>query len=257
MTSDSKSIKGYGLAEDENSQFRDEMEDGHLCYDELGKDKNIALVCVFDGHGGKEVVNYLEENFLKVFEKNLENDSFLLMENVLESTFAEIDGGMKHIEKGGATAAVVVIVYEDTEKYVYSANCGDARTVLVKKSGTGVRLSMDHKASLETERERIKNAGGFVSWGRVNGTLEVSRAFGDLYLKNLVVSTPYITKTRLTADDAGVVLACDGLWDVVDDDEAAACVAKIHNAADAAAALKDLALAKHTTDNITVIVIEP
>lgn len=254
-----KLVKGVGCAEDNNSRYRESMEDKHLFADEVGKKKkNMTLACVFDGHGGIQTATYLETNFQKVFESNVENivEKGGSMENALKSTFSEIDNQMKSIQYDGATAAVVVIVKEATARYVYSANCGDARAVLVKKNGTGVRLSYDHKVGLPEEIDRITNAGGFIAMGRVNAILAVSRAFGDHGVKNLVISEPFISKTLLTADDVYVIVACDGVWDVVQDNQAAECVLKKSKAQDAANALKDLSMTSGTTDNVTVLVVQ-
>lgn len=67
------------------------------------------------------------------------------------------------------------------DKY-YVANIGDSRAVL-NRGGTAVALSTDHKPELPGEHNRIQKAGGFVSEGRVNGTLSLSRSFGDFEYK--------------------------------------------------------------------------
>ncbi len=82
---------------------------------------------------------------------------------------------------------------------------------------------MDHKPNRQDERTRIENAGGVVVWAgtwRVGGVLAVSRAFGDRLLKRYVVATPDITETTVGPEDQLVVLASDGLWDVVSNDDA-------------------------------------
>lgn len=84
-------------------------------------------------------------------------------------------------------------------------------------------LSVDHKPNRQDERTRIENAGGVVVWAgtwRVGGVLAVSRAFGDRLLKRYVVATPDITEETVGPDDQLVVLASDGLWDVVSNDDA-------------------------------------
>lgn len=84
-------------------------------------------------------------------------------------------------------------------------------------------LSVDHKPNCDDERKRIENAGGVVVWAgtwRVGGVLAVSRAFGDRLLKKYVVATPYTQYEQLTSDDEVAILASDGLWDVISNQNA-------------------------------------
>ena len=81
-----------------------------------------------------------------------------------------------------------------------------------------VPLSIDHKPNTREERTRIEDAGGVVVWAgtwRVGGVLAVSRAFGDRPLKRYVIPTPDIRDEQLQPEDEALILASDGLWDVV------------------------------------------
>ena len=72
-----------------------------------------------------------------------------------------------------------------TNNKIYDANAGDSRAIIYKSDGSIISLSVDHKPDLEAEKKRITNAGGYVSEGRVNDNLNLSRAIGDLeYKKN-------------------------------------------------------------------------
>lgn len=72
-----------------------------------------------------------------------------------------------------------------TQNKFYVANAGDARCILLKKTGEIEPLSKDHKPDLEEEKARINKAGGYVNEGRINDNLNLSRAIGDLeYKKN-------------------------------------------------------------------------
>uniref|UniRef100_A0A6N2K5H9 protein-serine/threonine phosphatase n=1 Tax=Salix viminalis TaxID=40686 RepID=A0A6N2K5H9_SALVM len=117
----------------------------------------------------------------------------------------------------GSTACVAII----QNNQLVVANAGDSRCVLSRK-GQAYDMSKDHKPDLEIERERILNAGGFIVVGRVNGTLNLSRAIGDAELKQnkklpaeqqIVTSNPDIRTVELCDDDEFLVLACDGIWD--------------------------------------------
>jgi serine/threonine protein phosphatase PrpC len=114
------------------------------------------------------------------------------------------------------------------DKYVIIANCGDSRGV-VCVSGKPALATQDHKPSNEPEKERIQNAGGSVMIQRVNGSLAVSRALGDFEYKNvdgkgpteqLVSPEPeFYIKERDGTRDEFLVLACDGVWDVMSNEE--------------------------------------
>lgn len=79
-------------------------------------------------------------------------------------------------------------------------------------------MSIDHKPNTREERTRIEDAGGVVVWAgtwRVGGVLAVSRAFGDRPLKRYVIPTPDIREEVLSEADECLILASDGLWDVI------------------------------------------
>ncbi|KAJ8773934.1 hypothetical protein K2173_009365 [Erythroxylum novogranatense] len=117
----------------------------------------------------------------------------------------------------GSTACVAMI----RDKQLIVANAGDSRCVISRK-GQAYNLSKDHKPELEVERERILRAGGFIQVGRVNGSLNLARAIGDMEFKQnktlpaekqIVTANPDVTTVELCDDDEFLVLACDGIWD--------------------------------------------
>ena len=90
---------------------------------------------------------------------------------------------------------------------------------------------------------------------RVGGILAVSRAFGDRLLKRYVVSDPEIQEATIGPEDEFLVLASDGLWDVVKDQDAVSLVEKQLDAEEAAKCLTEEALKRGSGDNITCIVV--
>ncbi|KAG5563009.1 hypothetical protein RHGRI_005677 [Rhododendron griersonianum] len=117
----------------------------------------------------------------------------------------------------GCTACVAIV----RNNQLLVANAGDSRCVISRK-GQAYNLSRDHKPDLEAERERILKAGGFIHAGRVNGSLNLSRAIGDMEFKQnkflpaekqIVTANPDINTVELCGDDDFMVLACDGIWD--------------------------------------------
>ncbi|XP_020099889.1 probable protein phosphatase 2C 11 [Ananas comosus] len=117
----------------------------------------------------------------------------------------------------GSTACVAII----RNNQLVVANAGDSRCVISRK-GQAYDLSKDHKPEHEVERERIVKAGGFIYAGRVNGSLNLARAIGDMEFKQnkflpaekqIVTAKPDITIVDLCEDDDFIVIACDGIWD--------------------------------------------
>jgi len=156
--------------------------------------------------------------------------------------------------KGTAEGATVVIPPSTARRVLYCANAGDARGVLCR-NGIAVRLTYDHKGSDKQEAKRIIDAGGFVMSGRVNGVLAVTRSLGDASMKEFVVGSPYTTETELCDQDEFLILACDGLWDVTDDQAAVDLIQHVDDAQVASEMLLKHAVANHTSDNVTVLVV--
>ncbi|KAE8880352.1 hypothetical protein PF005_g16338 [Phytophthora fragariae] len=193
--------------------------------------------------------------------------------------------------QAGSTATTVLVA----GKFMFVSNVGDSRTVL-SRGGKAERLSNDHKPSRPDEAQRIRDTGGFVIHGRIMGELAVSRAFGDVPFKTfdlpelakeeedsgkprsdydsqelpvnpndilkgpLVIPTPEITITELTDDCEFVMLASDGLYDVLKDQEAVDFMRqKIVQLKDVQRAVE--AIVEHaifhqrSTDNVTCVVV--
>ncbi|KAG5652868.1 hypothetical protein H0H81_003298 [Sphagnurus paluster] len=156
--------------------------------------------------------------------------------------------------KDFAVGTTMVVPPVTSRRVLYTANAGDARAVLCR-AGKAVRLTYDHKGSDKQEAKRITDAGGFVMSGRVNGVLAVTRSLGDSSMKEFVVGAPYTTETELCEEDEFLVLACDGLWDVANDQVAIDLVREMPDAQAASTKLLKYALSQHTTDNVTVVVV--
>ena len=131
--------------------------------------------------------------------------------------------GSNEVSDPGCTANVCLI----TKQFIYCANAGDSRSYLYSNKKP-IELSFDHKPENEAERIRITNAGGFISMGRVNGNLNLSRAIGDIdYKKNnsqkpheqLISAMPDVTKTPIKPEHNFIVMGCDGVWEIQSIDE--------------------------------------
>ncbi|KAI3817518.1 hypothetical protein L1987_11310 [Smallanthus sonchifolius] len=176
---------------------------------------------VFDGHGGSKAAEFvsknLHSNLFDLLEKCSENTT---TEEVVKSAFMKTDDEfLKQGLESGACCVTALI----KEKELFVSNLGDCRAVISKK-GKAESLTKDHKASCDDERKRIQDKGGYVevhrgTW-RVHGVLAVSRSIGDAHLKDWVLGEPETKILPLTDDLEYLVLASDGLWDEVGNQEA-------------------------------------
>ena len=121
----------------------------------------------------------------------------------------------------GSTGTIVYIEksVETNKRFLFCANVGDSRCVLVNKKGV-YRLSYDDRVKDPKENERINKNGGIIVNNRVYGQLMLSRSFGDWKIKDVgVIVDPHITRYELKDDDLFCIIASDGIWDVLKDDE--------------------------------------
>ncbi|XP_051504688.1 protein phosphatase 1G-like [Myxocyprinus asiaticus] len=136
--------------------------------------------------------------------------------------------GMDGKEEPGSDSGTTAVVALIRGKQLIVANAGDSRCVVSEK-GKAVDMSYDHKPEDELELARIKNAGGKVTMdGRVNGGLNLSRAIGDHFYKRnkalppeeqMISALPDVKVLTLNEDHEFMVIACDGIWNVMSSQE--------------------------------------
>ncbi|KAJ8436563.1 hypothetical protein Cgig2_031504 [Carnegiea gigantea] len=223
---------------------------------------------VYDGHGGQAVANRCKERMHNLVAADItaemersaaaaasESQGQVKVDwnGVMGRSFARMDEEVA-AEAGddaavkaavGSTALVVVVGKEE----VVVANCGDCRAVLGVSGGAALPLSRDHKPERPDEKERVEAAGG----------------------NPYVIAEPEVIVRKRTVSDEFLIIASDGLWDVVSNELACELVSKClrgrvrrnvyeefsgNCAAAAATVLAELALARGSRDNISVIVVE-
>ncbi|RXH95194.1 hypothetical protein DVH24_024878 [Malus domestica] len=178
--------------------------------------QTVCLFGIFDGHGGSRAAQYLKEHLFENLMKHPQfmTDTKLAISESYQQTDADfLDSERDIYRDDGSTASTAVLV----GNHLYVANVGDSRTV-ISKAGKAIALSEDHKPNRSDERKRIESAGGFVMWTgtwRVGGVLAMSRAFGNRMLKQYVVAEPEIQDLVVDEDFEFLVLASDGVWDVL------------------------------------------
>ena len=248
-------IKGFSYKENPNRNYRDYMEDKSRVVQNINGDKNSHLFCLFDGHGGQNVSLFLQENFHKYFKE------FYPMPNPQENfkeLFKKLDNKIKDLNylNMGSTACIIYITKENGKKELYSANIGDTRSLLIS-SNDYKRLSYDHRATDTNEYNRIVQNGGIVFAGRVYGTLMLSRAFGDWELKSYgVISDPHVTKININENDKYIVVATDGIWDVLDDADVYEISKNVESTKEFCDIMIQKAMDKGSMDNISCFVIK-
>jgi protein phosphatase PTC1 len=254
-------VRHVSLCEEMNPKCRSTMEDAHIVADGFGGVPTQGLFGVFDGHGGRGVVDYLSAHFARNLQTELEFEpEQRSVEECLMSTYLYTDVQTHHqgLSVSGSTAVTCLVRDEPRGRLLYSANVGDSRAVLCREGGRAERLSYDHKASDPVESKRVEDAGGFILRKRVLGILSVSRSFGDHAMKKFVLARPHITATLLQPDDSFLVLACDGVWDVLSDQEGVDLVrdALAKGAAEHVAQLLVAeAIERGSSDNVTALII--
>jgi len=251
--------------------WRKRMEDLYICQLNIGDKKQYDVFGVFDGHGGKEVSQFVKNHFIDELQQNQNfknnnirealTETFIKMDELMKTDegklelieiskncliedeetkkkFSELNDnseiitnilGIKKYENNiamttGTTACVCVI--DELNKNLYFANCGDSRVVLFKKN-TAFPQSIDHKPNLPSEETRIINAKGWITMGRVKGSLNVSRSIGDFYFKTnsvdpkeqMITPIPEIIEAKYNEACEFIVIGCDGVWDCLENQD--------------------------------------
>uniref|UniRef100_A0A1J3FDI0 protein-serine/threonine phosphatase n=1 Tax=Noccaea caerulescens TaxID=107243 RepID=A0A1J3FDI0_NOCCA len=184
---------------------------------------------VYDGHGGSQVANYCRERMHLALAEEIATEKPMLCDGdawqekwkrALFNAFLRVDSEIESVapETVGSTSVVAVVF----PTHIFVANCGDSRAVLCRGK-TALPLSTDHKPDREDEAARIEAAGGkVIQWNgaRVFGVLAMSRSIGDRYLKPSIIPDPEVTAVKRVKEDDCLILASDGVWDVMTDEEA-------------------------------------
>ncbi|CAK8578025.1 unnamed protein product [Lathyrus sativus] len=232
------------------------MEDYHVAKFVHFKGQELGLFAIYDGHLGDSVPSYLQKylfsNILK--EDDFWNDPFMSISKAYESTDQAILSHSPDLGRGGSTAVTAILI---NNQKLWVANVGDSRAVL-SREGVAVQMTTDHEPN--TERGSIENRGGFVSnmpgdVARVNGQLAVSRAFGDKNLKTHLRSDPDIQYADVNQDTELLILASDGLWKVMANQEAVDIAKRIKDPQKAAKQLASEALNRDSKDDISCVVV--
>jgi len=230
--------------------------------------KKVNLFGIYDGHGGKEVSTYLSKNLPKYFLNN--KVTYPLHSKYIVSVYDDIQKKLKNTSyayHAGSTCLLMINYYLGKDQYVNIMNTGDCRATLCRDS-MAIPLTKDHKPHWPEERARIEKLGGKIIWDGYDyriKDLSVSRAFGDIDSTPYVTHRPDVFRYKITKNDKFIIMGCDGLWDVINDQDAVnyvltmcynmATKQRINKNINISDKLTQYALKKGSTDNVSVIVI--
>ncbi|CAM9604802.1 unnamed protein product, partial [Ectocarpus sp. 12 AP-2014] len=258
--------------------WRVDMEDSHTIVANVAGLEGHSFVAVFDGHGGALCAAYAGENMMRhvmetaefaEYAESTEKDTTVL-EKALYAAFLACDRSVKASQdanpegdRSGSTAVASFV----TPTHVVLAHAGDSRAVLA--SGQKVAAATaDHKPYNDGERARIEKAGGVVSMKRVDGDLAVSRALGDFQYKDddlppeecKVSPAPETRSFPRSPQDEFLIVACDGIWDVMSDEDCTQAVREIFGEGESSMGLAceeilDMCLFQGSRDNMSAVLV--
>ena len=285
-------IKGYAF-NSSIGKIRDYNEDTITVTKVELNNNNFYFFAVYDGHGGKGCSTYLRENLhnnIKEFSTSGIKQAIQITEEKFKIEQALKENG----ELNDSSGSCGIMAMIQGNKCII-ANVGDSRLVLFKK-GKVFFATEDHKPNTETEKRRIKLAGGEIyqtitlfplrqngkeiepPWRVLPGRLSVSRTFGDIEAKEtkfggipgVVLALPDITEIELDNEFNFMVIGCDGIFDVLSNEEILECIKivlkeknvkeikedDVHElCGDFAAMIVKSAIAKDSSDNVSCIVV--
>jgi len=248
-------FKSFSYHEDKNLKYRQSMEDIGVTLPDFIPEKKYSLFGIFDGHGGNDVVKYIKDRLPEIIKSNIPklNNNYDSIETILTSSFDKIDNELKFYDSEHTGSTATILLFQDN--IIYCANVGDSGAYIIYDNYLK-KISIDHKCSDPKEEARILNSGGKITKNRVMGQLVLSRCLGDLYCKKYGVSNiPDISMNKLDSNVKYIVVASDGVWDVVNENELMNLSKNDKNADGLCKDLVKLAIDKETKDNVSCIVV--
>ena len=207
---------------------------------------------------------YLMENLHKILHQKIkeENINNEILKQIVINSFEQIDKeiNLKNFRNETGSTGTILLLYKDptspSNKSFLCANVGDSKAYLITKKEM-ILLTKDHKCCDANEVKRIRDKGGIVFRERVFGTLMLTRSFGDKEMKKYgVLSTPDVYIKNVEKDDLFIVIASDGVWDVVEENEILKMTQDGISSNDFSKKIVNLAKERDTHDNISCIVIK-
>jgi len=253
---------------------RDKNEDAYNIINNItGKNKticNINFFSIFDGHGGKGISKILSDVLPTIFLKKTQK--YPLSTSYIIKIFQKIQEFIKknyskHSIHSGSTSLNVCMYSLKNDNYLQIINLGDSRCVLCSGKNIAIPITKDHKPFFPDEKNRIEKLGGKITYDGIDyriGDLSVSRSFGDVDNEPFISSIPDVYKYKISKNDKFIIIACDGLWDVLSNQDAVNFILvnyynennkRINKRNNIAKHLTEYAIKLGSTDNITIIIV--
>ncbi|TYI08329.1 hypothetical protein ES332_A10G291600v1 [Gossypium tomentosum] len=200
---------------------RGKMEDRYSAAVNLNGDpKQQAFFGVYDGHGNSKAAEFVAKNLDKKVMEEVSKTCEDAIDGAIRDAYLFTDMDFLKEDVGGGTCCVTAMIRKGD---LFVSNAGDCRAVL-SRNGVAEALTNDHHPSREDERDRIEALGGYVDcchgvW-RIQSSLAVSRAIGDKHLKQWVLAEPETKMLKIKPECEFLILASDGLWNKVTNQEA-------------------------------------
>uniref|UniRef100_A0A0V0IFS1 protein-serine/threonine phosphatase n=1 Tax=Solanum chacoense TaxID=4108 RepID=A0A0V0IFS1_SOLCH len=219
-----------------------------------------TFVGVYDGHGGPETSRYINDHLFQNLKRFAAEQNSMSVDVIRKAFQATEEGFISLVAQQWLTkpqmasvgaCCLVGVICDGT---LYVANLGDSRAVLgslVRATGEvlALQLSAEHNASIESVRQELHSMHPddpqivvlkHNVW-RVKGLIQISRSIGDLYLKNaeynkeplyakfrlrepftrpILSADPAVSVHELQPHDQFLILASDGLWEHLSNQEA-------------------------------------
>ena len=234
-------LVSYGMAD--SLGRNDHLSTMDMVVDRFRSHDDEVLIGLFDGQalpdGGSRIAKYLYEHFKRKFSEELERlrkpetaldairRTYLSLNKeiaiaamqtpeqrrdvpVNAARFAPVIPDLGESDIASGCVATVLFIKEMT---LYISNVGDATALLVDSEGNHKVITRKHDPTEPSERQRIRDAGGYVSRnGKLNDALSVSRAFGYIQHSPSVIAAPYISQVNITESHEMIILASRELW---------------------------------------------
>ncbi|KEH34324.1 putative protein-serine/threonine phosphatase [Medicago truncatula] len=255
-------VEGDGFSVYCKKGGRKHMEDRYSASVDLHGESKQAFFGIFDGHGGTKASEFAAQNLEKnVLEEVIRRDESDI-EEAVKHGYLKTDSDFLKEDLNGGSCCVTALIRNGN---LVMSNAGDCRAV-ISHGGAAEALTSDHKPSRKDEKERIETQGGYVDmcrgvW-RIQGSLAVSRSIGDRHMKQYVIAEPETKVLRIEPHHDLLILASDGLWEKVSNQEAVDiahpyCAGSNRQGSfPACKKLVDLSVSRGSIDDISVMIIK-